>query len=65
MKEVTDFLSGKKTHLAVVVVIGYVLIGKIGGYYEPDSTIVTALGAAALSFLRIGVAKAEEYSKHP
>lgn len=62
MNKVSTFLKGKKTHLAALAAIVYVVGGEFG-WWEVDTEIAAGIIAAGLAFLRMGVRKAEEAAK--
>ncbi len=57
-------LSGKKTYLTAIA-IGVLLFGQWQGWWKIDQNVYLALTAAAIAFLRAGVAKGPDSGSRP
>ena len=57
MKQVIEFLSGKKTYLVAGAAVVYLVVCQFTGK-TPDDSILSVFGFLGLTFLRMGVTKA-------
>lgn len=58
VREVLDWLDGKKTHLVTAAAVLY-LIGTNAGWWGFDERVLAIFGFSGLSALRSGVAKTQ------